>query len=348
MKSDSLHRALPGIDQPASVICLGTAMLGTANDRAASFALLDEYLDAGGNFLDTAKVYSDWVPGERSRSEKLLGTWMAERGNRARLVLATKGAHAELPGTALRVTPQHITSDLEGSLINLRTDVIDLYWLHRDDPIQPIEGLIDTLNAHQKAGKIRAFGCSNWTAARIRAANAYAKSSGQHSFAANQPMWSAAVTDAAAVRALDKTLAVMDANAHALHRETKLACVPYSSQANGLFNKMAAPASTIQQLQRGGLRGWLWRTARDAYRRFKGAKTAYPRAANLRRFAVIQRVARDRNLTITQVTLAYLLSQPFPVFPIVGCRTVEQLRDSLSAAPVRLEAASLAAIDAAR
>lgn len=348
MNSAPTQRALPGIDQPASVICLGTAMLGTANDRAASFALLDAYLDAGGNFLDTAKVYSDWVPGEHSRSEKLLGAWMAERDNRARVVLATKGAHAELPDMTLRVTPQHITSDLEGSLRNLRTDVIDLYWLHRDDPSQPIEGLIDTLNAHLKAGKIRAFGCSNWTAARIRAANAYAKSSGQHSFAANQPMWSAAVTDAEAVRMLDKTLAVMDANAHALHRETQLACVPYSSQANGLFNKMAAPASAAQQLQREGLRGWLWRTARGVYHRFKGVKTSYPRAANERRFAVIQRIAREQSLSITQVSLAYLLSQPFPVFPIVGSRTIEQLRDSLSAAPVRLEPASLAAIDAAR
>lgn len=313
-------------------------MLGTSIDRAASHALLDAFVEAGGNFLDTAKVYADWVPGELSRSEKLLGDWMAARGNRSGLLLATKGAHPDLPDTAPRVSPRCISKDLEDSLRNLRTDVIDLYWLHRDDLQQPVAALIDTLNRHQKAGKIRAFGCSNWTTARIRAANAYAESSGQNSFIANQPMWSAAVIDPQAVRSFDPTLVAMDLNAHVLHRESQLACVPYSSQANGLFSKMALQFSPAQRLRS---------SARGLYHYLKGVRTFYPHFANARRFAALRRIAIEQELTIIQVTLAYLLSQPFQVFPIVGCRTPDQLRESMAAATVRLSSAAIAAVDAA-
>lgn len=314
-------------------------MLGTSIDRWASHALLDAYVEAGGNFLDTAKVYADWVPGERSRSEKLLGEWMSSRGNRSRMVLATKGGHVELPDMAPRVSPKCISKDLEDSLRNLHTDVVDLYWLHRDDLEQPVSALIDTLNLQQKAGKIRAFGCSNWTAPRIRAAHAYAKSSGQNSFTANQPMWSAAIIDPEAVRSFDQTLVAMDLDAHALHRELQLACVPYSSQANGLFNKMAVESSPPHRLRR---------SVRALYHYLKGVRTFYPYFGNARRFAALSRIASEQQLTITQVTLAYLLSQPFPVFPIIGCSNTDQLRDSMAATTVRLSSASISTINQAR
>ena len=156
-------------DLHPSPICLGTADLGSAVNRSDSFALLDAYLDLGGNFLDTAKVYADWLPGERSTSEKLLGEWMRLRRNRQRIVLATKGAHPDLATMHLpRLSRAEIEADLHASLRHLQTDIIDLYWLHRDDPARPVEDILATLQDAVRAGKIRYFGCSNWRVERIR------------------------------------------------------------------------------------------------------------------------------------------------------------------------------------
>jgi aryl-alcohol dehydrogenase-like predicted oxidoreductase len=335
-----LVNAIPGIDKPIFRICLGTAHLGSVIPRDASFMLLDAFLAQGGTLIDTAKVYSDWLPGERSRSEKLIGAWLRARGNRDLVQIATKGAHLDIATRQARVSPAFIAEDLDASLHNLAIDRIDLYWLHRDDPSQPVEPLIDALNAHLRAGKIGAFGASNWSTARLRAAHAYAVASGQVGFAANQPMWSAAVTDASAALRLDPTLALMDAPMRTFHTETQLPCLPYSSQANGLFSKLAHPPAPAP------IRTQLWQLARGAVHVLRGIRTMYPAADNRRRFIVIKQIAKDRGISVTQCVLAYLLSAPFPVVPIIGSRTQEQLADSLSAARVRLSAAELAAIDA--
>ncbi len=295
-------------------ICLGTGDLGAGVSRQASYDLLDAYVAHGGNFLDTALVYSDWVPGERSRSEKLIGEWMQARRNRASLVLATKGAHPSLESMHIpRLSPAEIESDLENSLRNLRTDVIDLYWLHRDDPARPVEEIIETLNRAARAGKVRLFGCSNWRVERLHAANDFAARSGLQGFAATQVMWSLARINPAAIG--DPTLVVMDEALWNYHRQTNLAAIPFSATANGLFNKLAqgliANLSSIPQ-------------------RF------YADEENLRRSERIHRLACEKGLSITQVVLGYLLAQPFPTYPIIGPKRVEQLIDSLSAVEASL------------
>jgi aryl-alcohol dehydrogenase-like predicted oxidoreductase len=281
--------------------------------------LLDSFIEQGGNFLDTAKIYADWLPGERSISEKTLGAWMHQRGNRHQVIVATKGAHPDLAAMHIpRLSPGEIVADLEASLQHLGADMIDLYWLHRDDPARPVEEIIDTLNSQVIAGKIRYFGCSNWRAGRIQAAQAYAKAHGLMGFAGNQMLWSLAHIDMDANP--DKTLVNMDAESFEYHKSSGLAAIPYSSQAGGLFNKMARGSGTSG----GGM---------------------YPIVENEARFKHIQKLSDETGLSITQIVLGYMLSQPFAVIPIVGCHTLTQLKDSLSAAEVCLLPSQVAFLD---
>lgn len=319
-------RTIPGTELRVSPICLGTALFGAVIDTPSAFALLDAFTDRGGTFIDTARSYNDWIPGERGRSEGLIGRWLGDRRNRQRLVLATKGGHPADDGSP-RLNARDLGSDIDASLTRLHLDVIDLYYLHRDDPATAVEPIIDALNANVQAGKIRHLGCSNWRADRIRAANDYAAASGQAGFVANQPMWNAAVIDASALP--DRTLAVMDDEMRRLHAESGLACVPFSAQAGGLFSKLASPLWSLRfRLGRG--------------------PAGYPPPSNRRRFAALSTIAKTKSQTVSRVALAYLLSQPFVTVPVVGCRTVDQLLDTLGAIDVRLDATELAALEVAR
>ena len=307
-------KTLPNTDLTVSTICLGTSDLGTVVPEADAFALLDAFMDHGGNFLDTAAVYANWIPGEPNVSEKTLGRWMKARGNRSQIVAATKGGHPRLSTMHIsRLSPQEIVSDIDDSLHNLQVETIDLYYLHRDDPTRPVSEIVEILNDQVRAGKIRYLGCSNWRAPRIRAANAYAAEHGLAGFVADQMLWNLAVVDFAAVA--DKTVAMMDADLRQLHTETELAAVPYSSQAGGLFHKMA-------------------RSALD--RMNTGIRGMYRSPENIERFKRVQRLAQETGLSITQIVLGYLTSQPFVTVPIVGCKTLAHLEDSLSAVDTTL------------
>ena len=187
------YQTLPNTTLSVAEICLGTGDLGGGVDHVKSIALLDGYLDHGGNFIDTAHVYNNWLPGERSRSEKLIGAWMKERGCRGQIILATKGGHHPVDGAPYinRVNPREIQIDLEESLRYLQTDCIDLYWLHRDDPNQPVADLLGVLEQAREQGKIRYYGASNWRPTRLREAHTYAQANHLPGFAADQMLWSA-------------------------------------------------------------------------------------------------------------------------------------------------------------
>ncbi|MBN1371946.1 MAG: aldo/keto reductase [Anaerolineaceae bacterium] len=305
---------LPHTDLTVTSICLGSAEFGGMIDRATSEQLLDAYLDAGGNFIDTARVYNNWIPGEKNRAEKLIGAWMQARGNRHQIVLASKGGHPNLEAMLVgRLSRDEILGDLEGSLRDLQTDVIDLYWVHRDDQSRPVADILSTLEEAVQAGKIRYYAASNWGAERMQEAQDYAQSTGLRGFVATQVLWNAAVMERAKVP--DTTIELMTPALYEFHRKSVLAAIPYSSQANGLFTRMAN--GTLDGMN-------------------PGQRQGYPEEANRRRFAVMQRIMAEQGLSVTQVGLGYLLSQPFPVTPIVGCRNLTQLMDSLTAADVRL------------
>jgi aryl-alcohol dehydrogenase-like predicted oxidoreductase len=316
---------LPGTNLSVSPLCLGGVPFGLTLGEKETSALLDRFVELGGNFIDTARIYSDWVPGEKRRSERVLGDWLQARGHRDRLVLATKGAHPFIESpTVPRTSAAEIRDDLEGSLRTLRVEVIDLYWLHRDDAARPVEHFIDALNAFLREGKIRAIGASNWTAARIRAANDYARASGQQGFVASQPLWSLGCQQARPSSILG--LVKFDADAHRFHCETGLAVIPYTSQANGFFSKLALP-----------------RDQRPA----NLGQNDYHTPPNLAAGEIVVQLAQEKHVNPSAIVLAYLWSRPFPVVPIIGCRTPAQLEDSVAALPVRLTATELRALEEA-
>ncbi|CAN5551440.1 hypothetical protein BH10CHL1_BH10CHL1_23250 [soil metagenome] len=308
------YTTIPKTNLKPSVICLGSADMGSKIDLTSTFQMLDAYVEQGGNFLDTAAVYANWLPGERNISEKTLGKWMKERGTRGHMIIATKGAHPELSSMHIsRMAPADIRHDVDTSLKNLQTEIIDLYWLHRDDPKRTAEEIVDTLNAQVQAGKIRHFGASNWQTARLKAANDYASAHGLQGFVANQPLWNIGIIDFTAIG--DPTLALMDETMWQYHKETGLAAIPYSAQANGLFNKMAQGRSNT--IKPNTLR-------------------IYPSAKNQQRFQRIQQLMQETALSATQIVLGYLIAQPFTTIPIVGCQNLEQLHDSLTAGEIQL------------
>jgi aryl-alcohol dehydrogenase-like predicted oxidoreductase len=302
---------IPATNLEVFPMCLGTGQSGLTMDRPAAFRMFDAYAAAGGNFIDTAKVYTDWLPGERSASEKAIGEWLRERRNRSKMIIATKGGHPELESMHIpRLSPAKIIGDLESSLRNLGVDTIDLYWLHRDDPVRPVSDILATLSQQAQAGKIRYYGCSNWTTRRIREAQDYATTHDLPGFVASQMMWSLAVVDPGGIK--DDTLAPMDAEMLAYHYQSGLPAIPFSSQAGGLFAKLADGRNALP------------------------AKGPYRSTSNLARLERVQRLSRQTGLSVTQIVLGYLLSQPFFTLPVIGPRTLEQLADSLTAAEVHL------------
>ena len=310
---------IPNTNLMVSSICLGSGDFGGGIDPQKSFALLDTFLEQGGNFIDTAHVYNNWIPGEKSRSEKVIGSWIKERGCRDEVVIGTKGAHPLLSSMNIgRMSPVEVIQDLDESLAYLQLEQIDLYWLHRDDPTRPVAEVLETLNNQVKAGKIRYFGASNWKTDRLREAQEYATRNGLQPFSADQVLWNAAKVDPKSIP--DQSIMTMDAGLFNFHLSSGLATLAFSSQANGLFDRMHR--GTLEQMDPGLL-------------------ASYPVVPNIDRYARIRQVAQESGLSINQVVLGFLRSQPFPVIPIIGPKRLEQLIDSLSAADVILSSAQV-------
>jgi aryl-alcohol dehydrogenase-like predicted oxidoreductase len=315
---------IPNTALEVSSLCLGTGQFGSDLDRTSSWALLDAFVGAGGNFIDTANVYGDWIPGTKSSSEKMIGAWLADRGNREKMVIATKGAHPLLSSMDVpRCAPKDIIHDIDQSLSHLQCEVIDVFWMHRDDPTRPTGEIIETLAEQVKAGKIRYYGCSNWRVERIAAANAYALERGLSGFVGDQMLWNAAKLDVAAHP--DKTIVAMEPPLYRYHLETGLAAIPFSSQAHGLLHKLATGRA-------------------DAIR--ASHNVIYPPASNQRRALAVQTLADELGVSFTGVVLGYLQSQPFVTIPVIGARTLTHLADSLAGDGVWLDEEQRDMIDA--
>lgn len=300
------YKKILNTDLNVSSISLGSALFGSSIARDEAFKLMDVFKAQGGNFLDTAHIYADWLPVEKSISEKTIGEWLRLNKNRNQMVIATKGAHPDFSHMEIaRLSKKDVTSDLEGSLSALQTDYIDLYWLHRDDEDRPVSEILEYLNEFVKSGKILNFGCSNWKSYRIAEALDYAKVNGLKSFVGNQNMWNYAVPNKEDFQ--DKSLVVMDEEAKTIHLRSGMAAIPFSSQANGFFTKL------------------------DDNNLSDEIKKLYYSEENVFRYKRAKKVAIDLNINISDVVLGYLISQPFVTVPVVGCRTKAQLEDSLKA-----------------
>ncbi len=302
---------VPGINTPVSRLVQGTMQVAV-NDDAVGFAQMDCAWEAGINCLDTAAVYGGGA------NDKFIGRWMKARANRDSVIVLAKGAHHN--DLRKRVTPYDIGSDLHDTLARLQTDYVDLYVLHRDDPDVPVGPIVDTLNQYVRDGKIRAFGGSNWSAARLAEANSYATATGQIPFAISSPNFS-----------LAEQL-----------KEPWQGCVTISGAAQAAerawYARQHLPLFTWSSLAGGFLSG---RITRENTTEFTGyfdklAVECYASEENFLRLDAAKAIAAERGLKVSQVALAYVLSYPLDTFAIVGSATPEEVALNSQAADIQL------------
>lgn len=311
---------LPGITKPISRLVQGTTMISGSN-QAWEFALLDAVYEQGCTTFDTAWVYAG------GKNEQTVGRWVRERGIRDQVVIIGKGAH---PADGRnRVTPADITADIHTSLGRFGFDEIDLYLLHRDDPTVPVGLLVDVLNEHQRAGKIQAFGGSNWSTERIGEANAYAAVNGLTPFVASSPNFSLA-------RQIKPPWAgclTISGPEHAPDRAW------YAAQHMPLF--------TWSSLAGGFLSGRFRRDNLDSFSSYndKLAVESYCVEENFARLDRAEQLAQQKNLSIPQIALAYVMSQPLDIYALTAPHSIDEYRANAAAAALRLTPEELAWLD---
>ncbi len=287
---------IAGIEKPISRLVMGVDNQRTLPHAAVMF---DDFFARGGTVFDTAWIYGG------GQCERILGQWVRERGVREQVVILDKGAHTPF------CTPEDCARQFGESLDRLQMEYVDLYMLHRDNPAVPVGAFIDVLNAQVRAGRMRLFGASNWSIARIEAANAYAREHQLMGFSVMsnnfslarmvEPVWAGCIS-------------ASDAASRAWLTETQMPLMPWSSQARGFFTERAHPNDrTDAEL----VRSWY---SED----------------NFARKARVEAMAKERGVLPINIALAYVLCQPFPTFALFGPRTLAETRTSLPALNIEL------------
>lgn len=296
-------------------LVLGGNVFGWTADRDASFAILDAFMDAGFNAIDTADVYSIFVPGHKGgESETVLGEWMKARGNRDKVVLITKGG---LPmGEDLKgLSKDYLPRACEASLQRLQTDYIDVYMSHRADDTVPIGETLEAFQGLIDAGKIRSAGASNYTNAQL--AEALASSGpGQAAYTSFQPHYNLAKRDE------------YEGDAEDLCVKHNLGVITYFSLGAGFLTGKYRSKADFEGKARGGSAG------------------AYYSEANMAMLGRLEEVAKRHNATMAQVALAWLMARPSVTAPIASATKLDQLSDILKSVEIRLSKEDMAALDA--
>ena len=306
------QRRLGRSDLMVSPLCLGGNVFGWTADEATSFKVLDRFVDAGLNFIDTADVYSAWAPGNSGgESETIIGNWLKARRNRDKLVIATK------VGWEKGLSAAHIRTAVDDSLRRLQTDRIDLYQSHKDDPKTPLE---DTLGAYaelMRAGKVRAIGASNYSAARLREALSVSARDGLPRYESLQPEYNL------------YERAGYETELEPLCRENGLGVICYYSLASGFLTGK-------------------YRSEADFGRSVRGQRMAkYLNERGRRILAALDEVAAQHRATPAQVALAWLIARPGLTAPIASATSVEQVDDLVAATRLSLDRASIERLTAA-
>ncbi|AGJ56282.1 aldo/keto reductase [Streptomyces sp. NPDC053741] len=291
-------------------LALGGNVFGWTADEERTFAVLDAYVAAGGNFIDTADSYSAWIPGnEGGESETLIGKWLAARSRRDDVVIATKvGAHPSYKG----LSPTTIKAAAEASLRRLGTDHIDLYYTHFDDESVPVEEIVTALDQLVKAGTVREIAASNISPERLRASLEFSEREGLARYVALQPHYNLVSRDTYE-GALQDTAAAAG-----------LAAVPYFALAAGFLTGKYRPGTTVESA------------------RAEGAGKHLETERGRKVLAALDRIAQEHDAEIATVALAWLTSRPTVTAPIASARTVEQLPALVAVAGLRLSEQELA------
>lgn len=325
---------LKDTDLNLSNLCFGTAGFGEKLDRDQAFEILDAFVRQGGNFIDTANVYCRWIPGLGNCSERMLGEWLKSRSAYKDVTIATKGGHYNIDSKEKtpRVNEQDIRYDLEDSLHALGLEVIDFYWLHRDDPSRPIEEIIDVLERLKSEGKIRYYGLSNYSVSRIKEAKEYLKSKGLNGPYAVSNQWSLATINPGKNTNPDPTLVEFSAEEFQWHMHTDVPIIPFSSTAMGFFEKLKKAGVKVmdgEMLSKGSMND-IPHTILEAYMNKE----------NLHTYEVLLKLQKETGHSLQALSAAYFLSQPFQVIPIGSARNTKQLAGFLEASEIQLPAES--------
>jgi predicted dehydrogenase/aryl-alcohol dehydrogenase-like predicted oxidoreductase len=298
------YGTIADIEKQVSRLVLGCDNQTTLGHATAMF---DDFVERGGNAFDTAYIYGGGL------MEKLLGAWVANRGIRDDVVLIGKGAHTP------HCDPESISRQLGETLDRLQTDHVDLYLMHRDNPQIPVGEFVDVLDAEARAGRVRAFGGSNWTIARFEEAQAYAEANGKQAFSALSDHFGLA-------HALDVPWAgcehVTDPEDRRWLERTGTPLLPWSSQARGFFARADRDDISDAELVR-----------------------CYYSDDNFERLSRARSLATELGVAPTAVALAYVLAQSFPTFPLIGPRTIDETRTSMAGLDIRLSAAQVDWLD---
>ncbi|MEU8791938.1 aldo/keto reductase [Streptomyces sp. NPDC048643] len=302
-------RKLGSSDLEVFPLSLGGNVFGWTADETQSFAVLDAYAAAGGNFLDTADSYSSWVDGnEGGESETIIGKWLKARGNRADIVVATKvSQHPAFPG----LSGANIKAAADASLRRLGTDHIDLYYTHFDKTEVPVDEIIGALDELVKAGKVRNIAASNISPERLQESLEFSDREGLARYVALQPQYNLVSRD------------TYEGALRDVASRAGLAAVPYFALAAGFLTGKYRPGATVDSP------------------RAAGASKHLETERGQRVLTALDEIAEAHNAAVATVALAWLAAQPTVAAPIASARTVEQLPALLGVADLSLTDAEL-------
>jgi aryl-alcohol dehydrogenase-like predicted oxidoreductase len=296
---------------------LGGNVFGWTIDEATSFTILDAFVDAGLNFIDTADIYSTWVPGHTGgESETIIGNWLTRSGKRSKVVLATKVGMQMPAGKGLK--RDYIFQVVEDSLRRLQTDHIDLYQSHEDDPATPLDETMGAFGELMKQGKVRVLGASNYSADRLAEALRVSRDLGLPEYQCLQPKYNL------------YERSEYEAALEPLIRKEGIGVIPYFSLASGFLTGKYRSESDAEKSARGG-----------------GVVKKYLNERGFRILAALDQVAGAHGSTPGKVALAWLMARPGITAPIASATSVEQLRDLVDATKLELDAASIEALSEA-
>jgi len=288
------HISLNKTDLKVHPLCLGGNVFGWSADEEQSFAVLNAYTEHNGNFIDTADVYSEWKDGNAGHdSERILGKWFKERGNRAEIVLATKVAKLSTrPG----LSAANIAAAVDDSLRALQTDYIDIYYAHEDDLTTPLRETLGAFDALVKSGKVRYIAASNYTGERLAEAIEISKAEGFAQYIALQNHYNL----------LERKAFEEDVAPVVL--EEGISAIPFFGLARGFLTGKYRPGTTVDSVRAGGV---------VDYQNERGYKVV----------AQLEEIAKAHGTSISSVALGWLAAQPGVSTPIASARTVEQLQE---------------------
>ena len=285
---------LANTDLTVYPLCLGGNVFGYSADKENSEAVLGFYADNGGNFIDTADMYSQWAPGHiGGESERIIGDWMAKRGNRQKMIIATKVSKLDTrPG--LKAT--NIKAACDESLKRLKSDYIDIYYAHQDDLDTPIEESLGAFDELIKAGKVRYIAASNFTPERLQESLDISKANGLSSYIASQDQYN--LMEREYEKGLMPTI-----------EKNNLSQIPFYGLARGFLTGKYRPGVSVESVRASGV----------------ASNYANERGWNL--LSKLDQIAKDKKTTVAAISLAWLRAQPTVATPIASATKLEQIKE---------------------